>query len=163
MSNIIQIKTLCTENGTGLRTSVFFAGCSLHCEGCFNTRAWNYDEGVPFNDVCEQIIDSLRNDYVDGLSILGGEPLDERNQCDVCTLIQRVRETFNDKKSIWLYTGYVINNNVPQTTYTKRILSACDVIIDGPFIASRVDLSNTFYGSSNQRILTREQIKRMIR
>ena len=151
--NITNIKYFSTVNGTGVRTAVFVSGCNLHCEGCFNSGAWSFDAGHELSlELIKKILDSIEPEYISGLSILGGEPLDLKNQPGVAYLIEEFRERFGNSKTIWLWTGYEYDN-IPLGEDTFYIISNVDVIVDGPFIAEKKDLNLPYRGSSNQRII----------
>ena len=151
--NITNIKYFSTVNGNGVRTAVFVSGCNLHCEGCFNSGAWSFNAGHELSlELINKILDSIEPEYISGLSILGGEPLDLKNQPGVAYLIEEFRERFGNSKTIWLWTGYEYDN-IPLDEDTLYIISNVDVIVDGPFIAEKKDLNLPYRGSSNQRII----------
>ena len=151
--NITNIKYFSTVNGTGVRTAVFVSGCNLHCDGCFNNGAWSFEVGKGLSlDLIDKILDSIEPEYISGLSILGGEPLDPKNQSGVAKLIEKFRQRFGDRKTIWLWTGYEYDA-VPLDKHIFYILNNVDVIVDGPFIAKKKDLKLPYRGSSNQRII----------
>lgn len=155
--NITNIKYFSTVNGTGVRTAVFVAGCNLHCDGCFNNGAWSFEVGKGLSlELIDKILDSIEPEYISGLSILGGEPLDPKNQSGVAKLIRKFRQRFGDTKTIWLWTGYEYEN-VPLTEHIFYIYDNVDVIVDGPFIAKKKDLNLPYRGSSNQRIIDAKQ------
>jgi anaerobic ribonucleoside-triphosphate reductase activating protein len=155
--NITNIKYFSTVNGTGVRTAVFVAGCNLHCDGCFNNGAWSFEAGKGLSlELINKILDSIEPEYISGLSILGGEPLDPKNQSGVTKLIEKFRARFGNTKTIWLWTGYEYEN-VPLTEHIFYILEHVDVIVDGPFIARKKDLKLPYRGSSNQRIIDAKQ------
>ena len=155
--NITNIKYFSTVNGTGVRTAVFVSGCNLHCDGCFNNGAWSFEVGKGLSlELIDKILDSIEPEYISGLSILGGEPLDPKNQSGVAKLIEKFRHRFGDKKTIWLWTGYEYEN-VPLTEHIFYIFDHVDVIVDGPFIAKKKDLKLPYRGSSNQRIIDAKQ------
>lgn len=152
------IKEYDIANGVGVRTSLFVSGCRHHCAECFNPEAWDFQAGKPFTqEVEEEILASLAPDYVDGLSLLGGEPLEPENQRALAPFLERVREQY-PRKSIWLWTGFVWEDLMrgegrSQTEDLSRILACLDVLVDGPFILGQKDLLLRFRGSSNQRII----------
>lgn len=157
MGNYSVIKNFCTSNGPGVRIAVYLSGCSLHCKGCFNHDIWNYESGsILDEETINKIIKSLEPEYIEGLSILGGEPLDVKNQKSTLALVKAVREHFGDKKTIWVWSGYVFNKNIPiikKENITESILKNINVLVDGPFILEKQDITLKFRGSSNQRIL----------
>lgn len=155
MGRILNIKYNCASNGTGVRTAVFLSGCNLHCKGCFNYTAWDFNQGEEVTDefIQEKILKSIEPSHIDGLSILGGEPMDPANQETTFRIIKAFRDKFKDKKNIWMWTGYVIDKNLPETEYTEQIKSMVDYIVDGPWMQDLYDPTLKFRGSSNQRIL----------
>ena len=151
--NYAEIKYNCASNGPGVRTVLYVSGCSLHCKGCFNKELWDFNAGQEYTDeVQNKILDSMDRDWIAGLSILGGEPMEPDNQQSVYGLIKAVRDRFGDKKTIWLWTGYV-HKWEPKTEFTDKIIAELDVIVDGPFMLNKADTKLKFRGSSNQRII----------
>jgi anaerobic ribonucleoside-triphosphate reductase activating protein len=149
--NYSEIKYCDIANGVGPRTSVFVSGCSIHCEGCFNSVAWDFDSGEKMTDeVLAGILESLSQPYIEGLSILGGEPLHPKNLGGVCQIMMRVRRRYGDSKTIWLWTGYVYEE---LSDDQLAIANLADVVVDGPFVISKRDIMLRFRGSSNQRII----------
>ena len=148
------IKYYDISNGDGVRTSLFVSGCNHHCKGCFNEVAWDFDYGKEFSyNTLKEILDSLKPDYIAGLSILGGEPLDYKNINAVSTIVEVVRKSFPNK-SIWVYTGYTYEELLERNNlFTSLILNKIDVLVDGKFIEELKDISLKFRGSSNQRII----------
>lgn len=157
--NYSNIKFCDIANGVGVRTTLFVSGCRVHCPGCFNTETWDFASGEAFDDaVAERIWKSLGASWVDGLSVLGGEPFEPENQAVLRPFLEETRRRFPDK-SIWCYTGYVLDRDlVPacgrkHTDDTLPMLDCIDVLVDGPFMACNHDISLRFKGSSNQRVL----------
>lgn len=152
-------------NGDGIRISLFVSGCRIHCPGCHNQSAWNFDSGKIFTpDTIKIILKSLESETISGLSILGGEPLDKRNQSEVLKLILILRSKFKNSKSIWLFTGYTIDDLLidQDQIYVREILFNVDMIVDGPFIESEKVLGE-FRGSKNQRFIkVDEKFKRSL-
>ncbi len=163
--NYADIKLNDAANGPGVRISLFVSGCRHRCKGCFNEEAWDFSYGSPYTEKeTDYIIEQLAPDYIGGLTILGGEPMEPENQPGILPLLRKVREVYGNKKSIWIYTGYLFDRDILGTMvnelpYTKEILSYVDVMMDGPFIEERKDLDAYFRGSDNQRaILVRETL-----
>lgn len=152
------IKYCDIANGRGVRTTLFVSGCKNHCEGCFNPDTWDFSSGDPFTDLIEdEVIESLRPHYVDGLTILGGEPLEPENQPAVFQLVTRAKHEFPEK-DVWLYTGFTLEGLWERscranTPLLDRILGKVDILVDGPFVLAKKDISLRFRGSSNQRII----------
>ena len=135
-------------NGPGVRVSLFVSGCRNHCPGCFNPEAQDFSYGQLFTEKTEkEIITALRPSWIQGLSILGGDPMEPENQKALLPFIRRVKEELPDK-DIWLYTGYLLEN-----VGTSPLLSYTDTVVDGPFIEDLKDISLAFRGSANQRII----------
>lgn len=135
-------------NGEGVRVSLFVSGCRNHCKGCHNPEAWNFNYGQPFTKETEnEIIEALRPSWIQGLSVLGGEPCEEENKEVLIPFLKKVKNAF-PKKDIWLYSGYtyeLLKNN--------EILRYVDVLVDGAFLLEQKDISLAFRGSRNQRII----------
>ena len=142
------IKKTDIANGPGVRVSLFVSGCRNHCRGCFNPETWDFAYGSPFTkETEEEIIKALRPSWVQGFSILGGEPLEPENQDALIHLLKRIREELPGK-DIWLYTGFRY-----ETVSGSALLRYVDVVVDGPFIEAEKDISLAFRGSRNQRII----------
>ena len=156
--NYADIKLFDVANGTGVRVSVFVSGCTHHCKNCFNPDTWDFGYGKPFTDVeINHIIDSCKEDYIAGLSLLGGEPMEYMNQEALLPFLEKVKERFPEK-TIWCFTGYVfekdiLNRMIPKWKYTKKMLEQIDYLVDGPFVEAKKDITLRFRGSSNQRII----------
>lgn len=154
--NYADIKFPDVANGPGIRVSLFVSGCSHHCKGCFNKEAWDYSYGNHFdNNAKDKILDYLSKDYVNGITILGGEPLDPRNQEEVCELLNTIHHKYPNK-SIWIYSGYTYEQLTSEYMYNRfilRILQYADILVDGLFIEGLKDERLQFRGSSNQHII----------
>lgn len=157
------IKMFDVSNGPGCRTSLFVSGCRHHCKGCFNEKTWDFQYGNEYTkEVEEEIISSLSPDFISGLTVLGGEPMEPENQPFVWKLLQKVKEKHPDK-SIWLYSGFTLEelldkkNKRCQTEYTKEILNLIEVLVDGRFVLALKNISLRFRGSSNQRIINMKE------
>lgn len=140
-------------NGPGVRVSVFVSGCSNHCEGCFNKEAWDPTFGQDFTDeTIEEILSAIEERDCDGLSILGGDPLEYYNLKDVDKLIRAFRKKFGFDKTIWMWTGYTIEH-IMGNPLRCEVARLVDVLVEGPFILNKKDLTLPFRGSSNQQII----------
>ena len=150
------IKNCDIANGVGVRISLFVSGCTHHCHNCFNQEAWDFNYGQEFTKTQEdQIIDLLKPDYIAGLSLLGGEPMEDLNQKGLLPFVKRVKEIYPNK-TIWCYSGYTYEYLLEKSKtqeYTKELLSLIDVLVDGKYVEELHDLSLRFRGSSNQRII----------
>ena len=146
--NYAEIKKVDIANGPGVRVSLFVSGCRNHCKGCFNPETWDFDYGRPFTRATEdEIIEALRPSWIQGLSILGGEPTEEENAAVLIPFLKRVRAVLPNK-DIWLYSGYTY-----EVLRDKEILTLADVLVDGPFLLEQKDAGLAFRGSRNQRII----------
>ena len=146
--NYAEIKKVDIANGPGVRVSLFVSGCRNHCKGCFNPETWDFDYGRPFTRETEdEIIEALRPSWIQGLSILGGEPTEEENAAVLIPFLKRLRAVLPDK-DIWLYSGYTY-----EALRDKEILTLVDVLVDGPFLLELKDAGLAFRGSRNQRII----------
>ena len=154
--NIANIKNLDIANGPGIRVSVYVSGCTRKCPGCFNQVAWDFDYGEPFDEgVMLKIIHMLSNPHVRGLSLLGGEPFEPKNQREVLYLLSTVARLLPEK-DIWCFTGYTISQLLGpdmQLTYASEILNLIDVLVDGPFDIEKKNLLLKYRGSENQRLI----------
>lgn len=152
------IKKYDIANGEGVRVSLFVSGCTHHCKNCFNEEAWDFGYGKPFTADTElEIMDALSADYINGLTLLGGEPFEPENQKVLLPFLRRVRERFPEK-DIWCYTGYSLERELladsrARCECTDEMLSFIDVLVDGRFVEELKDISLPFRGSSNQRII----------
>ena len=152
--NYAEIKYCDVANGPGVRTSLFVSGCSHHCPGCFNEIAWDFNYGKPFTqDTIDSIIESLKPDYIQGLTLLGGEPFEYSNQKGLLPLVRQVREVL-PQKDIWCFTGFlfdkdIIENMCKRWKETNELLSYIDVLVDGRFVEELKNLNLKFKDSAN--------------
>lgn len=156
--NYATIKNCDIANGPGVRVSLFVSGCTHRCPGCFNEVAWDFEYGEPFTrETIERILKMLKPAYVRGLTLLGGEPFEPQNQPALLELLRQVKEQLPEK-SIWAFSGYLFDRDIlgwrlGPREITEEILSYLDVLVDGPFIESKKNLSLRFRGSENQRLI----------
>lgn len=156
--NYSEIKSCDIANGPGVRVTLFVSGCTHHCEGCFNEMTWDFDYGNPFDgQVQERILLELAPDYIAGLTLLGGEPLEYVNWMELLPFLKEVRTRY-PAKDIWCYTGYRFEEDIlerfcKQWEEMRDFLSCIDVLVDGEFIMEQKDISLQFRGSRNQRII----------
>jgi anaerobic ribonucleoside-triphosphate reductase activating protein len=156
--NYAEIKYSDIANGPGVRTSVFVSGCTHHCKGCFNEVAWDFNYGQPFTkSTIQEILDSLKPDYIAGITILGGEPFEHANQIGLLPLLKAVRDEYPNK-DIWCFSGYLFDRDIlggmcKQWPETKEMLSYIDVLVDGEFIEEQKNMNLKFKGSENQRTI----------
>ena len=156
--NYGEIKNYDIANGEGVRVSLFVSGCTHHCKNCFNPETWSFEYGKPFTKETEDyIIECLSPDYIDGLSLLGGEPFEPQNQEVLLPFLRKVKNELPNK-NIWCYTGYLFDRELlsksrARCEFTDEMLSLIDVLVDGEFVQAMHDISLAFRGSSNQRII----------
>ena len=146
-------------NGVGVRVTLFVSGCTNHCPDCFQPQTWDFHYGKPFtDDTRAEIFAELDKPYINGLTVLGGEPFEPENQRDLLPLLQEVRRRYPDK-SIWCFTGFRLEDELlhdgsyPRCQATDRLLSCIDVLGDGRVVAAEKDISLQVRGSRNQRVL----------
>ena len=153
-------------NGEGVRVSLFVSGCRNRCKNCFNPETWNFNYGAQFTkEVEDEIISALKPSWINGLTILGGEPFEVENQRDLINFIRRVKTEVPDK-NIWMYSGYLFDSDIHDKNgkvhceVSEEILANIDILVDGKFVEELKNLSLKFRGSSNQRIiLVQESLK----
>ena len=156
--NYATIKKSDIANGPGIRVSLFVSGCRHGCKGCFNREAWDFDYGAPFGEAeIKLILEACDKSYIEGLTLLGGEPFEPENRRGLIELCRRFRERFHDK-TIWCYSGFVfdrelLSESIAQPDTARELLSLIDVLVDGRFVESLKSPALMFRGSSNQRII----------
>ena len=156
--NYAEIKNCDIADGPGVRVTLFVSGCTHHCKGCFNEETWDFQYGQPFTEaVRQEILAELAPDYIAGLTLLGGEPLEYSNWPGLLPFLREVKREYPEK-TIWCYTGYLFDRDILEKFCVaweemKEFLSYLDVIVDGEFILSRKNISLRFRGSENQRII----------
>lgn len=158
--NYATIKWTDIANGEGVRVSLFVSGCTRRCANCFNSVAWDFNYGEPFDEAVQRkILQALKSPYIQGFSLLGGEPFEPQNQEALYPFLQRVRAEIPDK-SIWCYTGFcldeaqgVLRETQKNTAVTKKMLSLIDVLVDGAYVEAYKDIRLKFRGSANQRVI----------
>jgi anaerobic ribonucleoside-triphosphate reductase activating protein len=139
-------------DGEGVRCSLYVSGCLFACDGCFNRATWNFRYGTPYTaELEDRIVADLRQPYVQGLTLLGGEPFLNTGVC--LSLVRRVRAEFGDSKDIWSWSGYTYEQLLLDSDDKLELLNGIDVLVDGPFENEHKDLTLQFRGSSNQRII----------
>lgn len=158
--NYATIKWTDIANGEGVRVSLFVSGCTRRCKNCFNAVAWDFEYGQPFDEEAQKrVIEGLSPDYIEGLSLLGGEPLEPQNQRALLPFLREVRRLYPNK-SIWCYTGNVFDPTTgllkeadKNVEVTQELISLFDVLVDGEFVEERKNIRLKFRGSENQRVL----------
>ena len=156
--NYAAIKNCDIANGPGVRVSLFVSGCTHRCKGCFNEVAWDFHYGQPFTQqTIDELLTMLAPPHVKGITILGGEPFEPENQPAVLELLRQIKKEYPDK-SIWVFSGYLFDRDIlpgrlGTPEITREYLSYVDVLVDGPFVLEKKDLTLRFRGSSNQRII----------
>ena len=145
-------------NGPGVRVTLFVSGCRNQCPGCFQKETWDFNYGTPFTqETIDTILKYLAPAHVQGLTLLGGEPMEPSNQEGLLPLVEQVRATYPEK-TIWCFTGYTYEaltagEGRSVTAVTKELLSHLDVLVDGRFVEALKDITLLFRGSRNQRLI----------
>ncbi len=160
--NYGEIKNCDIANGEGVRVSLFVSGCTNHCKGCFQPETWDFSYGSPFTRETEgAILRMLSPSYIAGLSLLGGDPFEPKNQETLVPFLRRVKAAYPGK-SVWCYTGFTLEELTAEGAYsrctvTDEMLSLIDVLIDGRYVEEQKDISLRFRGSRNQRLIDLRQ------
>lgn len=145
-------------NGIGVRVTLFVSGCTHRCPGCFNSEAWDFDFGSPFDENVEkELVQALSPDYIRGITLLGGEPMEPCNQRALVPFLKKIKEQ-HPQKDIWCFTGYTLETDLlsesrARCEVTDEFLSLIDVLVDGEFIEAEKNISLRFRGSENQRLI----------
>lgn len=148
--NYHKIEKHSIANGTGIRCVLWVSGCLLHCKGCQNPQTWCFDSGTPFDDnAIQELCNALDKPYIQGLTLSGGNPMD--NIPEVLNVCRMVKEKFPNK-DIWLYSGYTFEQ-LQQHQPAMSVLEYVDVLVDGPYIEEQRDLTLSWRGSRNQRVI----------
>ena len=154
-----ELKKCDIANGIGVRVTLFVSGCTNHCPDCFQPQTWDFDYGKVFTDETKaEIFAELDKSYVNGLTVLGGEPFEPRNQRELLPLLGEVRKRYPDK-TVWCFTGFRLEDELlregsyPRCEVTDGMLACIDVLVDGRFVKELKDISLQFRGSRNQRVI----------
>lgn len=151
------IKNCDIANGPGVRVVLFVSGCRHHCPGCFQPQTWDFSYGQPFTqDTVDELLRLLQPDYIAGLTLLGGEPMEPENQPALLDLVRQVKQAYPEK-NIWCFSGYLYDDlaagKIGDGAVTRALLGLVDVLVDGEFILARKKLQLRFRGSENQRLI----------
>lgn len=151
------IKKCDIANGVGVRVVLFVSGCTHHCKGCFQPETWDFGYGQEFTEETQNgLMEALRPDYIDGLTLLGGEPFEPVNQRELISLLRRVRREL-PQKTVWAFSGYTFEELTGESRarceVTDEMLSMIDVLVDGEFVEEKRNISLQFRGSENQRLI----------
>ena len=161
-----EIKERDIANGIGVRVSLFVSGCTNRCEGCFNKQTWDFNFGEPYTKKTQdKIIELLKPDFVTGLTLLGGEPFEPKNQQELLKLTNRVKNEL-PQKNIWCYTGFTLERLLNEEDYchspfTLELLDNIDVLVDGKFEEDKKNIRLKFRGSENQRLIDMNKTRSM--
>ena len=153
-----EIKNCDIANGEGVRVTLFVSGCTNHCKNCFQPQTWDFCYGQPFTAETEQhLLDLLAPSYIQGLTLLGGEPFEPENQRVLVPFLRRVKSLY-PQKTVWAFSGFTLEEmqregSHPRCEVTDEFLSMLDVLVDGRFVEELKDISLRFRGSSNQRLI----------
>lgn len=143
------IRKMDIANGPGVRVSIFMQGCAFHCKNCFNPNTWDFELGVEFtDDTIKHVLDLCNNDYICGLSILGGEPMHPKNIEGTTKLAKAFKEKYPNK-NLWAWSGFLYDRDLKD----KEVLNYIDVLVDGQYVDELHDPTLKWKGSSNQRVI----------
>lgn len=161
-----EIKNCDIANGEGIRVTLFVSGCTNHCENCFQPQTWAFDYGQPFTRETEdKLIEMLRPAYVNGLTLLGGEPFEPDNQRALLPFLRRVKRELPEN-TVWAFSGFTLDEELlrdgsyPRCEVTDDLLALVDVLVDGRYVERLHDISLRFRGSSNQRLIDMNETRR---
>ena len=160
-----EIKDCDISDGNGVRVTLFVSGCTNRCKGCFQPQTWDFHYGKPFTRETEdRILSMLSPSYIDGLTLLGGEPFEPENQRVLYPFLLRVRERYPEK-TVWAFSGFTLEElrqegSHPRCEVTDAMLDQLDVLVDGRFREELKSLMLRFRGSSNQRLIDMNETRR---
>lgn len=156
--NYGNIKKYDIADGEGVRVTLFVSGCTNYCKNCFQPETWDFNYGKPYTkETEEEIIEALKPSFIKGLTLLGGEPFEPENQRELVKLLKRVKKELPDK-NIWSYTGFILDQDILEggrkhCEVTDEMLSYIDILVDGPYVEEKKNISLAFRGSENQRVI----------
>ena len=160
-----ELKKCDIANGIGVRVTLFVSGCTNHCPDCFQPQTWDFDYGKSFTDETKaEIFAELDKPFINGLTVLGGEPFEPENQRELLPLLREVREKYPDK-TIWCFTGFRLDDELlrdgsyPRCEATDGMLACINVLVDGRFVKELKDISLQFRGSRNQRVIDMDRTR----
>lgn len=144
-----KIRKMDISNGPGVRISIFMQGCTFNCKDCFNPETHDFNGGKEFTEeTIERVLELSNEEYIEGLSILGGEPLHPKNIASSTELAKRFKEKYPNK-TIWVWSGFNFEDDLKD----KEIMNYIDILVDGKFDTALKDYSLKWRGSSNQRVI----------
>lgn len=151
--NYIKITKNDIANGVGVRTVLWVSGCTMRCKECHNQSTWGFNAGQSFtNDTMNELLNSLIPDYIAGLTLSGGHPLEKQNQQQIANIVKTIKTKY-PTKTIWLYTGYLYENILKMPFVVRNILPYIDILVDGKYDCTKRDITLAWCGSSNQRVI----------
>ena len=144
-----KIRKMDIANGPGVIVSIFMQGCEFHCKNCFNPETWKFDGGEEFTDeTIEKVLKACDKEYIEGLSILGGEPMHPKNIEGTTKLAKAFKEKFPNK-TLWAWSGFTFEKYLKD----KPVLNYVDVLVEGQYVDDLHNPTLKWRGSSNQRII----------
>lgn len=152
------VDTCDIANGEGVRVTLFVSGCTNRCKGCFQPETWDFKYGREYTQATENmLLEAVGKPYISGLTLLGGEPFEPENQRCLVGLVKKVKEMY-PQKNVWAFTGFLLDKQLAKggskfCEVTEEMLSYVDVLVDGPFVLEKKNISLKFRGSENQRII----------
>ena len=151
-----KIRKMDISNGPGVRVSIFMQGCAFHCKNCFNPETWDFKEGKEFTEeTVNRVLELADKDHIEGLSILGGEPMHPSNIEGTTRLAKKFKEKYPNK-TIWVWSGFLFDRDLKD----KEVLKYIDVLVDGQYVDEKHDFRLKYCGSTNQRVIdVKESLK----
>jgi len=144
-----KIRKMDISNGPGVRVSIFMQGCTFNCKQCFNPETHDFEGGKEFNEeTIDRVIELCKNENINGLSILGGEPLHPKNLEGTTKLVKTFKEKLPDK-NIWIWSGFTFDGELKN----KEVLKYTDVLVDGRYVDELNNPTLKWRGSENQRVI----------
>ncbi len=143
------VRKMDISNGPGVRVSVFMQGCEFHCKNCFNPETWSFENGKDFTQgTIDEVLNLCKQDYIKGLSILGGEPMHPKNIDGTTKLAKAFKEKYPNK-NLWVWSGFKFDEDLKD----KEVMKYVDVLVDGRYVDEMHNPNLKWRGSSNQRVI----------
>ena len=144
-----KIRKMDIADGPGVRVSIFMQGCTFNCKNCFNQETHDFNGGKEFTDeTINRVLELCEKEHIEGLSILGGEPMHPKNIEGTTKLAKAFKEKFPNK-DVWAWSGFLFDRDLKD----KEVLNYIDTLVDGQYVDELRDPTLKWRGSSNQRVI----------